>query len=44
VWGEGCVEYADGADAVRIEYARGKVTGVFPKKAEGELRKKYSYN
>ena len=44
VWGEGFVDYEDGTDAVRIEYANGKVTGVIPKKAEGGLRKKYTYN
>ncbi len=44
VWGEGFVEYEEGSDAVRIEYANGKVTGVYPKKAEGGLRKKYTYN
>lgn len=44
VWGKGFVDYEDGPDAVRIEYANGKVTGVIPKKAEGGLRKKSTYN
>jgi hypothetical protein len=44
VWGEGFVEYEEGTEAVRIEYANGKVTAVVPKKAEGGMRKKYTYN
>lgn len=44
VWSEGYVEYEEGTEAVRIEYANGKVTGVYPKRAEGGLRKKYTYN
>jgi hypothetical protein len=44
VWGEGSVEYEEGLEAVRIDYANGMVTAVVPKKAEGGMRKKYTYN
>lgn len=44
VWGEGFVEYEEGFEAVRIDYSNGKVTAVVPKKAEGGMRKKYTYN
>jgi len=44
VWGEGSVDYEEGSQGVLIEYSNGKVTGVHPKRAEGGMRKKYTYN
>ncbi len=44
VWGEGWVEYEELTEAVRIEYANGKVTGVYPKKATGGMRTRYTYD
>ena len=43
VWGEGWVEYEEGAEAVRVSYSTGAVTAVERTKAEGGLRKRYTY-